>query len=176
MRALVDRSVLALEPNWRGLAFVMFEKEGQLVDWGVYQARVAKNTRCLNKAHDLIKRFQPDYVVMEDPNGAKARRGIRVCVLLARLDAAAVRYGSTAAKISRGQIYRQFSMFGVGSKDDIAVAVAAMLPQLAARLPKRRRIWESEHSAIGVFEAAALAITFYALEADPGRSKSDHNV
>ncbi len=36
MRAMVDRSVLALEPNWRGLAFVMFEAEGQPVDWGVF--------------------------------------------------------------------------------------------------------------------------------------------
>ncbi|WP_417477280.1 hypothetical protein [Maricaulis sp.] len=137
---------------------------------------MGKNTRCLIKARDLIKRFQPDHVVMEDPNGAKARRGVRVCVLLARLDAEAVRHGVPVAKISRAQVYRQFSMFGVGSKDDIAAAVAAMLPQLAARLPKRRRIWESEHSAIGVFEAAALAITFYALDAGARRSKSDHSV
>ena len=56
---------------------------------------------------------------------------------------------------------------GAKSKDDIAEMVAKRVPELEMRLPPRRRLWESEHFSMGVFEAAALALTYF----DGGKEK-----
>lgn len=164
MRAPCPLSVLALEPNTRGLGYVAFTSEDKPIDWGVHETRFAKNARCRIKARQLTKRFHPDVVVMENPHGHGARRGKRITSLLEQLTAQSIQDGVKVTRISRKTVLRRFSMFGVGSKDDVASAVAAMTPELATRLPKRRRVWESEHYSMAIFEAAALALTFYAIE------------
>jgi hypothetical protein len=47
------------------------------------------------------------------------------------------------------------------SKDAIAAAIAEELPALRPWLPRKRRIWESEHHSMAIFEAAALALAHY---------------
>ncbi len=164
MKASSSRSVLALEPNTRGLGHIIFQSEGKPLDWGVHETRFAKNARCRVKARQLMKHFRPDVIVMENPHCRGARRGERITTLLTQLKAESMREGFKTVGIARTTVFRRFSMFGVGSKDDIASAVAAMTPELAERLPKRRRVWESEHYSTAIFEAAALAITYYAIE------------
>lgn len=36
-----------------------------------------------------------------------------------------------------------------------------MIPELVPVLPKRRHIWEAERYGMAIFEAAALAITYF---------------
>lgn len=163
MKAPCPHSVLALEPNTRGLGYVAFRLEGKPIDWGVHETRFAKNARCRLKARQLVKRFHPDVVIMENPHVAGARRGERITSLLEQLTKQCRQDGVQVTRISRKTVLRRFSMFGVGSKDDVASAVAAMVPELATRLPKRRRVWESEHYSMAIFEAAALALTYYAI-------------
>ena len=68
----------------------------------------------------------------------------------------------TVVRCSRHDILDVFGRLGARSKDDVAAAVARMVPELAPSLPCRRRIWESEHYAMAIFEAAALALTHFA--------------
>ena len=72
------------------------------------------------------------------------------------------RQGIEVCRYSRLRVRKRFSVFGVGSKDDMAAGVAAMLPALGPRLPRRRKPWESEHYGMAIFEAAALGITHFA--------------
>ncbi len=162
MRRLVSSSVLALEPNARGLSFVFFEQEGKLADWGIHEIRNLKNIRCRRRALTLLRRLQPDFVVMENTHAMGARRQRRIIELLGQMKADANQMGLQVSLISKRTIQEQFCVFGTGSKDDIATAIATMVPELAEKLPSRRRIWESEHYNMGMFEAAALAISFYA--------------
>ena len=61
---------------------------------------------------------------------------------------------------SRQHIRLAFGACGK-SKDTIARAIADTLPALKPWLPPKRRIWESEHHSMAIFEAAALALTHY---------------
>jgi hypothetical protein len=65
------------------------------------------------------------------------------------------------SELPRTTVGDTFKEYGAGSKDDIAAIIAATIPELAQELPRRRRIWESEHYTMAIFEAAALAMTYY---------------
>lgn len=162
MRAPVKISILALEPKSRGLGYVMFKNESQAIDWGVHETRIAKNARCRAKAQKLVEEYKPELVVIEKTNDPCARRQSRIVRLIDQIISDIEKAGGTVERVARRKAIERFSGFGVGSKDDIAVAIASMLPELAHRLPKRRKAWESEHYSMAIFEAAALALTHYA--------------
>jgi hypothetical protein len=88
-------------------------------------------------------------------------------VLLADIAEAAEARNVPVMLYSRSDIARVFATFGVRKKDDIAAGVAHLIPELAPRLPRPRRIWESEHYGMALFEAAALAVTHFGLS-EPG--------
>jgi len=167
MRAPVKKSVLALAPNARGLGYALFAHEAKLDQVGVFEARVAKNTRCLAKARDLLSLHLPDHVVMENPHATGARRQPRVVVLLKRLENAALACGADVTMLARDEVKKRFCVFGNGSKDDIAAALVSLYPQLGRRRPGRRQPWQSERHAMGVFDAVALGVTLYAQLARP---------
>ena len=70
-------------------------------------------------------------------------------------------------RCSREEMLTVFGRMGVESKDDIAGVVARCVPELGQQLPPRRRIWDSEHYSMSIFEAAALALTLLFTEPGP---------
>jgi hypothetical protein len=51
-----------------------------------------------------------------------------------------------------------FAYFGVKTKHELALTIAAALPPLQLRLPPRRKPWMSEDARQSLFDAAALAL------------------
>ena len=62
---------------------------------------------------------------------------------------------------SRAQIRQFFSQTGAATKDDIAKTVAMWLPEFTPHLPPPRKVWESEDRRMTMFDAVALALTFF---------------
>ena len=52
-------------------------------------------------------------------------------------------------------------MFYRGPAYEVARAVADHLPELAPRLPPRRKPWMSQDERMSIFEAVAFGLTFY---------------
>ena len=46
------------------------------------------------------------------------------------------------------------------NKYQVARAVAKRLPDLAAKLPRKRKIWEKEHYRMRIFDAAAVGVAY----------------
>lgn len=153
---------LALAPTSRGLGFIAFAGETRPLDWGVKEARGDKNARALVHAGALMARFAPAVLVLEDARAQGSRRAPRIRRLIDRIGLRALARGVALARYPKRVVRARFAGFGSGSKDDRAAAVAAMIPELAPRLPKKRRLWDAEHPAMGMFEAAALALTHFA--------------
>src|SRR5207247_6630146 len=86
----------------------------------------------------------------------------RVRELVDKLGDLAKEQGIVIVRCSRDEVLKVFGQMGANSKDDIAAVIARIVPELAPRVPPRRRIWESEHHSMGIFEAAALALTQFA--------------
>jgi hypothetical protein len=159
-----EQLVLGLAPTTRGVGFVVFEDIDSPVDWGVKEVRQQKNKGALAWAEELFLRYQPAVLVVEDCQAPGSRREPRICKLLDAIVEKARRRRITVHCYSRATVIQMFKARGAHNKDDIAAAIVELIPELGQELPRRRRIWESEHYTMAVFEAAALAMTYYRFE------------
>jgi Holliday junction resolvasome RuvABC endonuclease subunit len=153
--------IVTIAPTSRGFGYAIFAAPTAVMDWGVKETRWDKNQLTKSKVQSMLQEVRPAAVVIENWFHESCRRSARVRELLCDLAVVAHRGGATAMTYSRQHIRLAFGECGK-SKDTIARAIASTLPALKPWLPPKRRIWESEHHSMAIFEAAALALTHYA--------------
>src|SRR6266536_1154661 len=73
-----DIRLLAVDPSTRGFGFAVLEGPNLLIDWGVKETKKNKNARTLKLIEDLIDRYQPGVIVVEDYAGKGSRRCRRI--------------------------------------------------------------------------------------------------
>jgi len=151
--------VFAVFPSARGFGYAVFEGPKSLVDWGVKGVRGRqKNLASLTKVRELLAFYRPDVLVLEDYEGHGSRRARRIEILFNLIAAHAEGEGMRTASFSRAEVR---DSFGLTAKREIAESIVREFPELEPRLPPVRRIWMSEDRRMNIFDAAALAITFF---------------
>ncbi|MBE7487007.1 hypothetical protein HS121_01950 [bacterium] len=153
--------VLAFDPISRGLGIVVFESPSLPIEWGIKEVRDRKEERCLTLVADLLDRFQPDIVVMEDTETSICRRCQRVRSLIHSIGAFSASRHVPTALVTRDQVH---STFGVSTKHQVATVIASRLSELAPFLPPFRKPWKSEDPRMSLFDATAFALTYYHLK------------
>lgn len=154
--------VLAFYPTTHGFAFVLFEGPLAPFDWGVRELRGSrKNARSLLALKKLIDRYHPEVLVIENTSHLTSRRVERIRRLHRLMRHLADAEGIPTHRYTRSNVRACFSLVGAIRKQEIAEAVAMMIPAFAHRLPRKRRIWMSEDPRQGLFDAAALGLTYY---------------
>jgi hypothetical protein len=153
--------ILAVHPTIRGFGYVVFERKEQLIDWGLKVAMDDINVRCLRLIEDLINRYTPDLIVIEDRKTKSSRRRRRVKQLLARIVKLSAKRKIECKHISRLAVRETFAQFGSRTKHQIASTIAMQRPELAPLLPRLRKPWMPEDIKMSIFEAAASALTYY---------------
>ncbi len=68
--------------------------------------------------------------------------------------------------LSRKDIRNAFRENHARNKYQIASEIAAMFPELTWRLPRERKIYESEASSMTIFDAVAVGATYWQTRAD----------
>jgi hypothetical protein len=159
--------VLALYPNARGFAFVLFEGAFSPVDWGIVWVRGSrKNRRCVRRFTQLIARNRPDVLLLENMAEQGSRRHSRIRVLNKRIGAMAARAGIGSVRYSRTEVRERFMQFTSPARYARAEFIARHIPVFEPLLPPPRKIWNSEDARMGIFDAAALALTYFHAAAD----------
>jgi hypothetical protein len=154
--------VLAIYPSTRGLAFVLFESALSPVDWGLKTVHGSrKNDECLRFVDALLSRYEPGIVVLQDTGPSGTIRGRRITLLNASLAELIESAGVETIFFSRVEVMRAFASVGVINKRQLAEAVAKHIPAFQRYLPRVRKPWMSEDSRMHLFDAAALALTFF---------------
>lgn len=154
--------VLAIYPSTRGFAFVVFEGPLSPVDWSVKEVRGRhKNQRCLIGIAAVLERYQPDVLVLQDMSPTGTRRAHRLRELNASLGELAEERGIPVYVYSRAQVRDAFDPAGLLNKYEIAEAIARHIPSFDRYLPPVRKPWMSEDARMSLFDAAALALTFF---------------
>lgn len=164
--------VLAVDPTARGFGYVVLEGQERLLDWGVTFTTRDKNSASLLRITALIRRYDPDVVVIEDHASRACRRRPRARQLLREIARLSSSHMVVIEKVSMRTVRRAFSEIGVVSKYTVAVALASRYEQLAHLLPSRRKPWKSEPERMGIFDAAAFAVAYLELDAPPDQSAS----
>jgi RNase H-fold protein (predicted Holliday junction resolvase) len=154
--------VLAVDPSTRGFGYALFEGPDRLVDWGTKDIRKYKPAAALQKIKELIRRYEPEVLVVEDCGHTRSRRNLRVRRLTKQMFAVARRSGIKGYALPLVAVYQQFSKRGARTKYDIASTLAGEFPALMLRLPPKRKPWQSEDSRMSIFAAAALGYTYLA--------------
>jgi len=154
--------VLSIYATTRGFAFALFESPLSPVDWGVKVAvRASKNAECVEGITKLVETYQPDAVVIEDYRAAGSRRSLRIRRLYRAIEAWTASQAIETYRYSRNLIRETFSRLGAYTKEEIAQIITKHIPAFEHRLPPVRRVWMSEDPRMGLFDATALAFTFF---------------
>jgi hypothetical protein len=151
--------VLAFYPHARGFSYVVLEETFSLVDWGMSDLPAKGRAQVsLRRLAQLLDRYRPNVLLLR---AAQVGMATQTSKLLKIIEDLAVSRGIDAATISRNQIRQAFAYLGSPNRYAIAQAIAGHMPMLAPYVPPVRKIWNGEDRRMGLFDAAALALTFF---------------
>ena len=159
---LRPRLITAIYLNSRGFGFALFEGSTAPLDWGTVEIRgKEKREKLLARLDAVFARYRPDVVVLQDMSEHGTHRPHRIRRLNETITERAEGYGFAVRLFSRNDVRRCFAYLQTVSKDTIAAAIAKRIPELGRFLPPPRKLWKSEDARMGIFDAAALAVTFF---------------
>ena len=162
--------VTAIYLNSRGCAFVLLEESLAPRDWGVVEARGEdKRELLLSRIGELLSRHKPDVLVLQDTSHNGTHRPHRIRRLNEEVVEVSERYGFPVLSFSRAEVRNHFAYLGSVTKDTIAAEIAKRIPTFARFLPPPRKLWKSEAASMGIFDAAALGLTFFQSGSDSNR-------
>lgn len=152
---------LALSPNWSGMGYVLFDKPLSPFDWGVKAGRGKdKNQAILRGVRKLIELYRPYVVILEDWTSRTTPRHPRIEALYRAILNLCAEMSVPVERVSMGAVRRAFAVQGATTKHAIAQAIAKHIPALGYYV-RVRKIWEPEPPTQTLFDAAALALTFF---------------
>lgn len=163
MSRSIQKRVLAIDPATRGFGFAVLEGPDQLIDWGVKETKVNKNAKSLRLIENLIDRYQPSVIVVEDYEGKGSRRCPRIQKLINDISQLAAKKKVKVRSFSRARVKQAFSKSGASTKYEIAIAIAKRFPELSPRLPRFRKPWMSEDYRMSIFDAVTLGLAFFSI-------------
>lgn len=153
--------VLSIDPWHRGFGFVVLEGPTDPVDWGVKFSRNDHINRGLMNVQMLVTLYKPKVVLLETQSSESRRRSVRLQNFCERIRDLAAVYGIKAIGVRKDDVTAFFAKYG-STKQEVALAVVQKLPQFSRLYPRRRKPWAGEDHRMQIFDAAALALTFYA--------------
>lgn len=158
--------VVAVFPNVRGFAFVLFEGPFALADWGIIRVRSAeKNRECIRRASQLLGQYRPTILVLQDMSERGTARSRRIRELNEALEVLAETQDIRTCFYSRDHVRQNAFEQGVVSRQAMAERIARHIPMLERFVPPVRKRWMTEDPRMALFEAVGLALTFYRMQA-----------
>jgi len=156
MRLEMPRRILAIDPTSRGFAFAVLEAPAFLVDWGE-RIVPAKSGGLLRKVHELLSRYEPALLVIEDVAVPHTRRRKRARKEIRSVELLALERGLPVERISRLAVLDSFAL--AKNKYEVALRLTEIFPALGWRPPSKRKAWETEDARMNIFDALSFAAT-----------------
>jgi hypothetical protein len=155
------RRVLAVHPCTRGFGFAVLEGRETLLDWGRKEVRRDKHARSLQQIKLMLAYYRPDVVIVEDYQDRSCRRCRRVRELIRDIAVLAMKQKIRTRSFCRREVQTAFSSSNAITRYAIAGVIIQQLPALAPWRPPVRKPWMSESHRAVIFDAVALALTFF---------------
>ena len=152
--------ILAIAPSARGFGYSVMEGQS-ILECGNKRADGDINLQAISKIEKLIKQFLPGVLVLQDVNAKGSHRAPRIKALHRQIIKLAVKQKCKITLFSGEKL--RIALLGdvKGTKHEMAEMLAQKYPvELAAKLPPKRRAWESEDYRMDIFDAMALAVAF----------------
>lgn len=161
MKPTTRNRVFALDMHPLSFGYAMFDGPDELIDWGIKNFRHGVNAVKvpLNvKLALLLDQFGPDVLVMKGARKAVLKKMAHTIIAIAKHRNIPVQF------ISRASVREAFGDDN-HNKYQIASEIANRYPELSPRLGPRRKCWQAEKYSMSIFDAAAIGIAYFMLEA-----------
>lgn len=153
--------IFSLDPTTKGFGYAVFELPFRLIDWGLARITGDKYAGAVSHFENLLDRFRPDVVVLEDATAPGSRRNPRVRRLIDTLAKVARDRGVKVSTVARKAMLEHFAPDGEqATKQSVARRLAEFFPELAPHLPPPRKPWQSQDERMAIFDALALAVAY----------------
>jgi hypothetical protein len=152
-----QRSVVAIDPTPKGIAYVFFEN-GELLDCA-QRSTTADEQVILAAVDEILNGCAADILVLEDPDVRSTRRHPRMKHVLRLVTSHVRKRGIPVVQVAREEVRAVWAARGVTTKEAIAAAIAERYPLLAPFVPPSRKYPASEDARVNLFDAASLALS-----------------
>lgn len=160
--------ILAIDLRPQRFGYAVSEGPKKLLDWGAANYRPGGDVGAASartSAGKLIAIFHPVVIVARKARGKTMAKSRGVQPILKALRHLARTHDVPVHLVSRADVRVAFRPHGAKTKHEIACSLAALIPELRWRLPPQREIYESEPSAMTIFDAVALGYTYWQAQA-----------
>ncbi len=146
--------IVAVDVKSGESGYAVFEAPLRLVDWGLKRTKGPKQ----NARHiaDLLALFQPSVVVILRIATNSKRNSVSVRRTVQAVRGEARRASLPIAIVSERAVKTFFERNGFRTRHEIASALATSFPELAWKLPPRRKMWQTEYARM------SLGLTYFA--------------
>jgi len=153
-----DRTILALEIRRSCFGYAVFQGPKRLLDWGSTSPSPLDGAgeRAKYRFLSLLNVFVPTVVVVK-----KARKGTPRNAILQFIKREASQRSIPLLVITQNEVHKWFCIFQARNKYEIAEVLTRIFPELLFKIPRKRRVWESEAHAMIVFDAIATGFAFW---------------
>jgi len=158
--------VLAVHPTQRGFGWVLFENPASPVAWAIVHARAGRQERLIASFRRLLRHYEPSILVLEAFDHGESRRSGHVRAFCRAMLREAERVHIERRVFERDNVRSAFARFGAMTRSEIAQVIAQRVDSFAHRLPPSRRVWNAQDTRQSLFDAAALAITYFVAMGD----------
>lgn len=165
-----QRSVVAIDPTPKGIAYVFFEN-GELLDCA-QRSTTAAEQEILAAVDEILNGCAADILVLEDPDVRSTRRHPRMKHVLRLVTSHVRKRGIPVVQVAREEVRAAWAARGMRTKEAIAAAIADRYPLLGPFVPPPRKYPASEDARVNLFDAASLALSL--LEPSAATSPVDH--
>ena len=151
--------VLALDLHPRRFGYVVLERPGKLLDWGVRSYRRKDNPADVlirRRLRPLLELWKPTLLVIRGLRQIQPRNNLLRGRLLKGVVAEARTHRARVQTLKK----RPTDRFKKLTKYECAQAVIKLFPVLTRKLPPKRKPWESEDYRMSIFGALAIAAQY----------------
>jgi hypothetical protein len=145
----------------RGFGYVVFDEPFHLAAYGFASVRrTDKRAGAIIRFEELLEKFRPHEVIFEDVDAPGARRRQRVRELVRTLSELGRAHGLKVSTVARTAVVKCFSSAErAATKQSIAEDLGRHFPELRFKLPRPRKLWDSESERMSIFDSLAFAVT-----------------
>jgi len=159
-----DRRILAIALRSRRFCFAVFEGPNSLLDWGMVFYPLNDGAQCATaskRVASLLRLYIPSVVIVGRARVLHVQNCSGVRPILRAIRRAASSRLIPVHLMKKAGVRKAFRLAHVKTKHEVASFVAQMFPELLWKLPPKRRIWESEHPIMAMFDAVALGFAYW---------------
>lgn len=160
MNNMENKTVLALYPNRRGIAYALCH-DTDLINYGIKSNYPFSFKKAEQNIKKFIDYYKPDIVISRNINDLKKSQCKKTQRVIDMICNEAKKQQLEVYSYTRTQIKSVFNNFKCKSKFEISKKLVEWFSELRAFEYPKRTAWDTEDYNAGVFDAVSLAVVFW---------------